>query len=278
VQEALAVVDPDLGEKPYPVVGDLDGDGEADLAYMYEGWRDHHTFDPLEFRVERGPFWGRRDSTAADAYAVAGIADLGPYLSVCDWNGDGQDDLMSGGGSWAANVGMEGPIPSGSFDREEAADWRYGDGSGQDSGCLPDMDGDGVDDAYFEGKFGLELYSGLSLRGTVGAETAFAYGVAWVSRIWPAGDLNADGAQDLFATIADYDGLPLLLGPFSGQVDLEHPSATLWVPSVMNAGRLGDLNGDGVDDAYVAWPQSRDADGVVEHFGRVTLLFGGAFH
>jgi hypothetical protein len=290
--DALAMIVTDVGQLPTLATGDITGDGEADVVIGFEDY-----WNPVpEIRIEAGPFVGDRTSTYDGAYASSYG---GSRPEVCDLDGDGANDLVVWGQSgypYGHSVhGVMGPVPSGAFDVMGAPDWSLDEPFEPYTGawpprtwdisCARDTDGDGVvdmvaamadynSDSVSTSRVG--VFHGVDLVGAVGFDAAFG---TWSSEdLRPlsargVGDLNADGEEDLLVHLQDHDytnTATVWYGPFDGARAIEHGTTVIGVQGWSSRfGPLGDINGDGIDDAYIA------ETGVGVDVDGVAILLGG---
>ena len=270
--------------------GDVNDDGFDDLLI---GSPDDDTNWPSSGAayLVHGPVAGTSSLAAADAKLV-GVAQCGLAIDGAgDVNGDGHDDLLVAtpeDGTQDSDAGatylVHGPV-SGQFDLSGASAMFVGENGGDQSGTsvagTGDVDGDGLDDfligakradnvgaAYlvtstFMGMVDL-YYADAKLTGEQGADEA---GRA----VAGAGDVNADGYADLLVGAPAAPGntgvgrVYLVLGPVSGTVPLATSDAVFDGEASLDWAGLsldgaGDVNGDGLDDLFIAAPHNDEGD------------------
>jgi hypothetical protein len=290
--------------------GDLDGDGLDDLVIgspasnSANPWAGAvHVFVGAQTGVVPiGTATGIRTGEAAEDWAGHSIA------SGCDFNNDGQDDLVVG--AWGHDTAgaasgrvyvLEGPIVGTSslstataiLDGESPGDW-----AGWSVACAGDVNGDGFDDllvgAYRDDTASTDAGAAYLILGpivgTASLSTADAklVGVAHHDyagfAVAGAGDVNGDGFDDLLIGAESADGggsssgeAYLVYGPVSGIVSLAMADATFVGAAIGDrlgsaVGGVGDVSGDGVDDlALGAWAHA----GAGADAGAAYVVFGG---
>ena len=222
--------------------GDVNGDGFADFVVCgpwadtaggEESGRCYVVFGRSEFgaNLSLGALVGGDGGFVINGGAAAGRAGIS-VAGGGDVNGDGLDDLIIGGPSFAE---LE-------LDRGRA--WVV---YGRTGGAPVELS----EVAAGEGGFAID---GLSAFGWAGASVAMA------------GDLNGDGLGDVlvgapFATVddADYSGQAYVVyGGGDGTIDLLYQIAD---GRALHFGRalagVGDVNGDGVDDIAIGAPEAK---------------------
>jgi hypothetical protein len=218
------------------MAGDVDADGYGDVLVgaVYSDERGEHA--GLVYLV-RGPLEGRQGLGAATARFLGEEADALAGMSAAgagDVNGDGHADILvgspgldAGGDGAGAAYLMYGP-QEGDVDLADA-----------DARILGDLPGDSV-----------------------------GYDVS------AAGDMNADGFADVIvgAGVADVDGLVdngeacVFSGPVVGEYRLSDAAACLVGPETLveagsNVAGPGDVDGDGLDDLWVAGGRGSEIPG-----------------
>jgi hypothetical protein len=255
----------------FAAAGDLDGDGLADLAVacpgddLVDGSATFHGSVLLYFG--RGT-WGSTVSTA-DA-VIRGVADDDPdpeahdlvglrVAGIGDVDGDGRDDLAITGASLVATDEPRAWVLLGAddaettFDSTASAEWLFAGADNQR--CLADLDAAGLGDIDGDGLDDFALYCGEEpnlLDTPPNAEDMAFLGFRAV-------DLALAGPGALTASDASFrSGLSPGLRPQAS------PHAA-----------LGDVSGDGIDDAW--WPTFFDLEGVGRPSGRVLLGQAGGW-
>jgi len=228
------------GSHPRSVaIGDLNGDGRADLAVANCDSNDV------------GVLLGQSDGTFS-APATYSSGGSNPFsVAIGDLNGDGLPDLAVANYD-SNNVGVLLGQPDGTF--AAAATYSSG-GSNPCSVAIGDLNGDGLPDlavANF-GSDNVGVLFGQS-DGTLAGATYSSGGSSPFSVA--IGDLNGDGLPDLAVANFYSDDVAVLLG---------QPDGTLAAVATYRSGgsnpcsvAIGDLNGDGRADLAVANPYSND--------------------
>jgi hypothetical protein len=246
---------PSLGEVPLSaaVVGDLDGDGAADLVVG--------TRIGLHSWMSATLAWVTSPLPSDQVVALRG-----------DTTGDGVPDLLERRGRIARVL-------------EGAPDGTWTPGTGEvttEWTTLPvqpgDVDGDGLVDRLLVTPYGpVLLPGGVELDAGLDLAPLWTWASSGVSLVG-VGDLSGDGVDDL--GLYQWDALGLV--PGGGRFDLlaggpGGPARTSsWtllgdgVGSLVPEGRVGDLTGDGVDDLLVGGADYRDTTATL------ALYAGGA--
>lgn len=145
-------------------------------------------------------------------------------------------------------------------------DWTYGPANGAMAGA-GDLNGDGFDDLLVVDPQNAPWTRALA-RVFYGTADGLAAEPDWtLADHWqtcPAGDVNGDGFDDLFA--ASLEGLQVFYGSPAGPVP-----GTPWRGASVSLGAAGDVNGDGYDDLLAGDPFFTDGQ---EWEGSVVLYFG----
>ena len=250
-QDLEGKVDLSAGFIPYSiVVGDLDGDGKADLVVTNIG---SNTISVFRNTSSNGSI--SSSSFAAKVDFATGISPLS--AAIGDVDGDGKADIVviSSSGNYVSvlrNISTSGSITSSSF----AANVDFTTGSAPYSVAIGDLDGDGKADLAVA-NFGSSSVSILRNTSTSGSITnsSFAAKVDFATGGSPycvaIGDLDGDGKADLAVTNSSFNTISILRNSssngsitsssFEAKVDFatgEDPYSVA----------IGDLDGDGKAD------------------------------
>ena len=146
-------------------------------------------------------------------------------------------------------------------------DWTYGPASGTVTGA-GDLNGDGFDDVLVVDPQNAPWTRAVA-RVFYGSANGLAAEPGWVlTGYWqtcPAGDVNGDGYDDLFA--ASVEGLRVFFGSPDDSLIPGEP----WSGPSISLGAAGDVNGDGYADLLAGDPFFTEGQ---EYEGSVSLYFG----
>jgi hypothetical protein len=261
-----------------------------------------------------GPLTGEREVDTADGSILAtepgtGIPlPEGSYLAAFDTAGDPNQDgiadlIVSFRDDDPFTVVVPGPILGtitfADVLFELAATDAQGWGNSTEVAGIGDLNGDLVDDvavafSYYSGEAAIDgigavvLVSG-SLRGLHSEDNGFARIVGHVEdghagSAMTAADMDGDGLQDLLVSAAnsnikvDPGNIYLLLGPVTGEVELEHDADAQYRGEAYDGytGReldiLGDMDGDGLPDLVIGAPY--DSVSVDPGAGAAYIVYG----
>jgi hypothetical protein len=243
------------GANPIAVaIGDLDGDGKADLVVA--------NFGAATVSVYRNTATGGSIGTGSFAGKVDFATGTNPYaIAIGDLDRDGKPELVvaneaSGTLSVFRNTATNGSITTGSF----ATKVDYNTGFNPRSVAIGDLDGDGKPDVAVSnaGSNTLSVFRNISSTGSINSGS-FAPKVDFASGSAPSsvaiGDLDGDGRSELVVTNQASNTISVLrntsasgsisAGSFAAKVDFTTGAAPISVA-------MGDLDGDGKADLAVA--------------------------
>ncbi|WP_420385204.1 FG-GAP-like repeat-containing protein [Roseivirga sp.] len=248
-------------------VGDVNGDGYDDILFSA----------PRSNYDKRGHVWlyyGSSTGVSSNFIFMFGTVSntrLGESLAAAgDVNGDGYNDIIVGGPGYdAQNVGSgQVRVHYGSQTGiTSMPDWVYEAPQGQNTAYhvsgVGDTNGDGFDDIIFTGSHlqksqKLVLGSSTGLSSSISwslSNTNFPYSGSHIAT--KIGDINADGFDDILAASSGSNGY-IFLGSSTGPGNSYDPIVQNAVEenfgTSINASTLGDLNGDGIDDFIMGFP------------------------
>jgi hypothetical protein len=243
------------GANPIAVaIGDLDGDGRADLAVA--------NFGAATVSVYRNTATGGSIDAGSFANKVDFATGTNPYaIAIGDLDRDGKPELVvanEGAGTLSVlrNTGTNGSITTGSF----ATKVDYNTGFNPRSLAIGDLDGDGKPDMAVAnaGSTTLSVFRNVSATGVIN-NGSFAPKVDFASGSAPVsvaiGDLDGDGRSELVVTNQGSNTVSVFrntsasgsigAGSFAAKVDFTTGAAPISVA-------MGDLDGDGKADLAVA--------------------------
>lgn len=273
VPPQLGALQPDqtgCGSSASPALGDLDGDGFADLMLqMTPGLSSQK-----EAVAGTYLFYGRAERfapgtpfTSADAWLrTPSFAGVKPAKDI---NGDSRPDLLMGNtnpilpGNHTFFLPGDGERLTGTIDVEKRAvllSAHFGLGSVEPVGTL-DVNADGLSDVLLEDlERNVHLFYGAP--GLFADGIDFSHGVPFSAGFqpMPAGDLDGDGDTELLHLAYDEDvallGAAVLAGqaePFAGPISFATPPHTVFEEPdrvLYTVYPAGDLDGDGAGDVF----------------------------
>ncbi|GAA2356090.1 FG-GAP-like repeat-containing protein [Streptomyces cuspidosporus] len=266
-------------------LGDMDGDGHADLVVGASGEAIGDVKGAGSVTVVFGSPTGLSNKAIAfHAPTVTARQGFGGRLALGDYNHDGLQDLAVVDGTkvdlvlGAKNLRS---TPTPKITRLSPP----GGGAGTRGISSGDVNGDGYDDlvtvAYVddpadEGTLGVLPGSAAGLKSTPLGRNI---GLPFADYKAVVGDINADGKDDVVIDTGFSDGPDdYLLRTFPGSASgLDAAGAVVWDggPHQGTAARLADVNGDGHADLLIGDPGANDGDGF-SNAGALTVVPGGA--
>ncbi len=261
---------------PYSVaIGDLDGDGKADLAVI--------SYGSATVSVYRNTSSSGSITSGSFAAKVDFTTGAGPQsVAIGDLDGDGKADMAvvnrySNTLSIYRNTSTSGSITSGSF----ATKVDFTTGTPPQSVAIGDLDGDGKADVVVVNT-NISVYRNTSSSGSI-TSGSFAAKVDFTTGTDPCGvaigDLDGDGKADLAVpdqnsnTVSVYRNTSssgsITSGSFAAKVNFTTGSGPCGVA-------IGDLDGDGKADLAVA-NQSSNTVSVYRNTSSSGSITSGSF-
>lgn len=263
-------------------MGDMDGDGHADLVVGARGEAIGSVKGAGSVTVVFGSSTGL--STKAIAFHAPTVTTgqrFGEQLTLGDFNHDGMEDLALADGTKADVVyGAKNlrSTPTPKITRLTPP----GGGAGTGHLSAGDIDGDGYtdlvtiaydDDPADEGTLGVLHGSKDGLKGALGK----GIGLPFAGYNAAVGDVNGDDKDDVVIDTSASDGPDdYKLRTFPGTANgLDGAGAVAWSgePQSGTAGELADIDGDGYDDVLIGDTAAVDSDGF-QNAGALNVLRG----
>ena len=231
------------GTDPYDVaIGDLDGDGQPDLAVANGG---SNTISVLRNTSTSGSlsFAAKVDFNTGETPVCVAIGDL---------DGDGQPDLAVANFNSTTVSVLRNTSTSGNVSFTDKVD--FGTGEGPLSVAIGDLDGDGKPDLAVANKYSatVSVLRNTSTSGSVAFVAKVDFGTGTDPYDIAIGDLDADGQPDLAVANYGSNTVSVLLNTstsgsvsFTAKVDFGTGNNPISVT-------IGDLDGDGKPDLAVA--------------------------
>jgi hypothetical protein len=285
-----------------PLVGDINGDGVADLVTVGD-----NTYQDLFFGRNTATVGTNGNLSAAPVGSVGwpnnfvGTDIASSDHFVADINGDGKADVVTRKAAWSGTSFWEARNSSATGIGTTTNTWAAGVGTYANKALMGDFNGDGSADIAEQ-----NMSSGLvaGIRSTSGVGLNDANPIFWGGMGLAAnhiatlvGDINGDGKDDIvqvdnrssngaWTWVA---GLTGVNGGIPAGIEIAQGGATSWVsPFTLDAAStkavplLADLNGDGRDD-LVLYEEYLDATSgniwsrILASYTDGTGLFGNGF-
>jgi hypothetical protein len=256
------------------IVGDLDGDGRADVAVGATG------FDGGGMNTGRVQVLSGAGGTALRT-RLGGVGDeLGdPVAALGDVDGDGAPDVLAAARLAAAGAGRVYAFSGAT--RTVLYSWQ-GSAPGVQFGAIAagagDVDGDGTPDVL-AGALWMGGPSGGAAAVLSGATGLVLYGLPAVSGLGGAGDVDGDGKDDFLVGHAAPPGGAMVTGHFDLHSGSTGSVLTTWNGSAASAGfgwsaaGVGDVDGDGIGEVIVGANGQPTTSGIPKGLAR---LYSGA--
>ncbi|MBL7994544.1 VCBS repeat-containing protein [bacterium] len=231
------------GTSPYTVaVGDIDGDGKADVAVVNEASNTVSIF--------RNTGTGGSSSFAAKVDFTTGTSPRG--VAVGDVDGDGKPDVViTNNGGTTISV-FRNTSTSGAITLDPKVDFTMG--NGPNMVAIGDVDGDGKADLVVASEFSSGMISIFRNTGTVGT-ISFAAKVDSMTGSGPwgvaIGDVDGDGKPDIVNANAGNNTVSVFRNTGTiGSISLD-PKIDFATGSYPLGVAIGDVDGDGKSDIVV---------------------------
>ena len=216
-------------------VGDLNGDGRADVLFRHaNGAWSYYAMNGRQVLADAS---GRPGLPESLAWGFAGIGDL---------NGDGNDDVLlrheQGRWLYYPADGRHRIASRRQVGLPNALSWRFAG--------IGDLDGDGTDDVllrHVDGRWSFHAMRGGRVASARSGPADIAAEGKW--RLAGIGDLNGDGADDVL--LRDTDGFWLYQAMDGRRVLSGSGPAEITNGKTWRLAGIGDLDGDGTDDVLL---------------------------
>ncbi|MEQ8548418.1 MAG: FG-GAP-like repeat-containing protein [Cyclobacteriaceae bacterium] len=239
------------GSNPYSVaIGDLDGDGKADLAIANGSSNTVSVFRNISTAVGSISYAAKQDyTTGSNPYSVA----------IGDLDGDGKLDLAVANRN-GSTISVFRNTSTGSGTISYASKVDYSTGSGPRSVAIGDLDGDGKADlAVVNWDIStVSIFRNTSTgAGTIDYATKVDYTTGSQPHSVAIGDLDGDGKTDLAVANRSSGSVSILRNTSTGTGTINFATKVDYSSGTQpHSVAIGDLNGDGKADLAVVNVQS----------------------